>query len=165
MADWGDVPTWLGGIGTTLAVSVALWAALYEYRLRRRADHRRQADGVSVWVTNPKGPDATGGTFFMAPEWVALSNSSGAVVYDVVVEHWQKVRSSEAPQTVRRFFRFLPPGVSFSHYAARKMRTTWPKTHQSALPIPTALTGVEAARVNCGNFPKARWWSMAAEKP
>ena len=111
---WGDVPTWLGAIGTTLAVSVALLLASNETRLRRRLEHRQQADRVTAWVVNPRGPDATGGTFFAPAEWVALLNSSDAVVYDVVVSLRFTVRGSDMPVARHVFARFLHPGQSYT---------------------------------------------------
>ncbi|MEH3141167.1 MAG: hypothetical protein PGN37_13500 [Mycobacterium kyogaense] len=110
---WGDVPSWVAAIGTTAAVFVALGVAYSEYLSRKQRDHRRQADAVTAWVENPRGPNATGGTAAGPSEWVALLNTSGAVVYDVVVTLRFIVSGSEQPLPVYRFVRFLPPGRQF----------------------------------------------------
>ncbi|OBK89451.1 hypothetical protein A5649_13445 [Mycolicibacter heraklionensis] len=111
---WGDVPTWLAAIGTTAAVAVALRAASKEARTRKWLEHRQQADRVTAWVVNPRGPEATGGAFTAPPEWVALLNSSDAVVYDVVVTLRFKIRGADAPVAGHVFVRFLPPGESLT---------------------------------------------------
>lgn len=43
---WGDIPTWIGAIGTLLAFTIALWIYAQSQRDRRRA----QARHVSGWV-------------------------------------------------------------------------------------------------------------------
>lgn len=111
---WGDVPTWLGAFGTTAAVTVALLLASKETRLRKRLEHRQQADRVTAWVVNPRGPEGTGGTFTAPSEWVALLNSSDAVVYDAVVTLRFKVKDSDVPVARHVFARFLQPGESLT---------------------------------------------------
>lgn len=108
------MPTWFGAFGTTAAVTVALLLAYKETRLRKRLEHRQQADRVTTWVVNPRGPEGTGGTFTAPSEWVALLNSSDAVVYDVVVTLRFEVRAADAPVAKHVFARFLQPGQSFT---------------------------------------------------
>jgi hypothetical protein len=87
--DWGDVPTWIGAIGTVLAVLAAIYAGVQAkrvYLIERRRDHqaeddrrRTQAVAISGWVTESTGHSA-------ASEWpiLAIMNASTLPVYDLV---------------------------------------------------------------------------------
>ena len=55
---WGTVSTWVAGIGTVAAVSLALWEARGERKERLRRELRQQAERISAWfVGMHKDPD------------------------------------------------------------------------------------------------------------
>ncbi|MDQ2755681.1 MAG: hypothetical protein M3Y71_03825 [Actinomycetota bacterium] len=87
---YGDVGTWVGGVGTTAAVAVSLWQVRGERRARLKTEaadaeslRRSYAVGVSAWYAgwaeeeNPLigQPDTE----------VEIDNRSGAVIFQVVV--------------------------------------------------------------------------------
>lgn len=53
--DGGIVATWVGGIGTTAAVVMALIQAQYETRMRRKDEERAQAVKVYAWQEHRDG--------------------------------------------------------------------------------------------------------------
>jgi hypothetical protein len=59
---WGSVATWVAGVGTVSAVSLALWEARRERKERLRRELRRQAERISAWFSgmhkDPHGEDA-----------------------------------------------------------------------------------------------------------
>jgi hypothetical protein len=87
-ADWGDVPTWLGAVGTVAAA----WIALVIYAQSQRDRKRSQARSVSGWV--PGGPSLVpagmqiGASPFVAQQdrvelQVWIHNRSGEIISDV----------------------------------------------------------------------------------
>jgi hypothetical protein len=58
---WGTVATWVAGVGTVSAVSLALWEARRERRERLRRELRQQAETISAWFVgmhkDPHGED------------------------------------------------------------------------------------------------------------
>jgi hypothetical protein len=46
---WGTVATWVAGVGTVVAVSLALWEARAERKERLRRELRQQAVRISAW--------------------------------------------------------------------------------------------------------------------
>jgi len=46
---WGSVATWVAGVGTVAAVSLALWEARGERKERLRRELRHQAERISAW--------------------------------------------------------------------------------------------------------------------
>jgi hypothetical protein len=46
---WGSVSTWVAGVGTVAAVSLALWEARGERKERLRRELRQQAERISAW--------------------------------------------------------------------------------------------------------------------
>jgi hypothetical protein len=55
---WGTVSTWVAGVGTVAAVSLALWEAAGERKGRLRRELRQQAARISAWfVGMHKDPD------------------------------------------------------------------------------------------------------------
>lgn len=63
---WGSVSTWVAGVGTVAAVSLALWEARGERKERLRRELRQQAERISAWFVgmhkDPDGEDPDGGT-------------------------------------------------------------------------------------------------------
>ena len=59
---WGSVATWVAGVGTVSAVSLALWEARGERKERLRRELRHQAERISAWFVGmhkePHGEDA-----------------------------------------------------------------------------------------------------------
>lgn len=47
---WGDVATWLGAVGTVCAFFVALAVWIHSNHVRRRAEHRQQAELITGWI-------------------------------------------------------------------------------------------------------------------
>lgn len=80
MLDWGDVPSWLGGLGTTAAVIFALWQSGRETRLRERREKRQQAEQVAVWCAGEQ-------IVIHDVSWteVLVLNRSGLPIYGVRV--------------------------------------------------------------------------------
>ncbi len=78
--DMGTVPAWVGAIGTVSAVSVALGQIAHDRRLRRRKEHRKQAELIAAWIGELGTP---------ASDWdgtvVYLSNRSSLPVYGTVI--------------------------------------------------------------------------------
>jgi hypothetical protein len=62
---WGTVSTWVAGVGTVAAVSLALWEARGERKERLRRELRHQAERISAWFVgmhkDPDGGDPDGG--------------------------------------------------------------------------------------------------------
>lgn len=75
---WGDVPTWLAGIGTCGAVIVSLYLARQDGLRREQHEKRRQAEMITAWL----GPAQSSGDGLY--EVVVLQNSSMQSVYQLV---------------------------------------------------------------------------------
>jgi hypothetical protein len=61
---WGTVSSWVAGVGTVAAVSLALWEARGERKERLRRELRQQAERISAWFVgmhkDPDGEDPNG---------------------------------------------------------------------------------------------------------
>lgn len=80
--DWGDVPTWVAGVGTLLAVAVALWLAGRDDRRWRQEVRRRQAELITAWFggpDRPRNPDRPN------DKPVTIANASPQLVYEMIV--------------------------------------------------------------------------------
>lgn len=77
--DFGNVPGWISGIGTTLAVSLALYQTATARVTRTREERRSQAALVSGW---PEGERVTKDAYIIH---TVLLNNSEEPVYQVVV--------------------------------------------------------------------------------
>jgi hypothetical protein len=96
--DWGDVPTWVGALGTVLALSFAVLTLRSELSSRRRAHEearRAQANLVTAWVDHVDaarlddlrdGPAPRGGQ----QSAVIVSNQSDRVVHEVFWVLWDE---------------------------------------------------------------------------
>jgi len=101
---WGSVSTWVAGVGTVAAVSLALWEARGERKERLRRELRQQAERISAWFVgmhkDPDGEDPDDGNpdgedshrdAWLPPELrgraadVELLNNSEDPVTDVLV--------------------------------------------------------------------------------
>lgn len=101
---WGTVSTWVAGIGTVAAVSLALWEARGERKERLRGELRQQAVRISAWFvemhkdshvegSHVEGSHGAGahGEGWLSPELrgraadVELLNNSADPVTDVLV--------------------------------------------------------------------------------
>jgi len=96
---WGSVSTWVAGVGTVAAVSLALWEARGERKERLRRELRQQAERISAWFVgmhkDPDGEDPGGEDSrrdaWLPPELrgraadVELLNNSEDPVTDVLV--------------------------------------------------------------------------------
>ena len=96
---WGTVSTWVAGVGTVAAVSLALWEARGERKERLRRELRQQAERISAWFVgmhkDPDGEDLEGEDprrdAWLPPELrgraadVELLNNSEDPVTDVLV--------------------------------------------------------------------------------
>ncbi len=77
--DWGNVPAWLGAIGSVGALAVALFLLNGELKARHRDDEehaRAQAGAVSIWV---EWSDADR---LNSSAEVTILNRSSAAIYD-----------------------------------------------------------------------------------
>lgn len=105
--DWGDVPSWVGGIGTTAAVIVALWQSGRETRKQRKDRERAQAEQVAAWCTGEQM--CTG-----RHNWteVLVLNRSGLPIYGVRV--WGQAESNPEVNPEKDqgagYVDILPPG-------------------------------------------------------
>ncbi len=77
--DFGNVPSWISGIGTTLALSLALYQIATDRVKRTREERRLQATFVSGW---PEREKATSDGYMTL---AVLLNNSEEPVYEVVV--------------------------------------------------------------------------------
>ena len=98
----GDVGTWVGSIGTILAILFAYWVGHKEGRKEIERERRRQAESISAWVAAEKKP---------LP--IKLSNNSGDPVFDVIVS--MVLVQGAGPQDgkesfLHHCFKVLPPG-------------------------------------------------------
>jgi len=96
---WGTVATWVAGVGTVSAVSLALWEARGERKERLRRELRNQAERISAWFVgmhkDPNGEDPHSEDprreAWLPPELrgraadVELLNNSGDQVTEVLV--------------------------------------------------------------------------------
>lgn len=94
---WGNVGTWVGAIGTFLAVAIALWVALSESIRRRKQERRKQAEQIAGWVRFSSATSKsvvevvegvrreTGRTVTSYTADLGVINNSGGVVYNVVL--------------------------------------------------------------------------------
>ena len=96
---WGSVATWVAGVGTVSAVSLALWEARRERKERLRRELRHQAERISAWFSgmhkDPHDEDAheedPRREAWLPPELrgraadVELLNNSGDQVTEVLV--------------------------------------------------------------------------------
>ncbi len=115
---WGDIGTWVGSIGTVLAVLFAWYVGHKQGIEAKKRQQREQAERISSWVAAVKMP---------LP--VKLSNQSGDPVYDVIVS--VVLVQGAGPQDGKHTFmqqqyKVLPPGtflVSFDNYPGGAMHT------------------------------------------
>lgn len=128
--DAGSWADWVGGVATFLAVCVALWQSYVarravedeqrERQSRQELDaedrRRMQAAALSAWIEDDESPpsehseEEAPGAF-----WAYLRNSSGAVMYEVMitlVNGWSERESDHVvPLHFCRILRAVPPGV------------------------------------------------------
>jgi hypothetical protein len=99
--DWGDVPTWVGAVGTVGALFFAVITLRSEFRSRRadEADKRRaQASLVTAWTErSPAAIDDMRGLPDEGRErrpCVVVSNQSDGVVHEVFWTLWDEETES-----------------------------------------------------------------------
>lgn len=108
--DFGTVPTWVSGIGTVAAVSVALFQNQYTRRKQHRDELRAQADRISGW------PDEDPSSNDPLRSKLRLLNKSDEPVYEVVVSvvlvqgAGPRIGEEVPPDWARNVFSILPPG-------------------------------------------------------
>jgi hypothetical protein len=144
---WGSVSTWVAGVGTVAAVSLALWEARGERKERLRRELRQQAERISAWFVgmhkdpdgedpddgNPDGEDAHRDAW-LPPELrgraadVELLNNSEDPVTDVLV-FLSRVSYKGASHRIRARARRGQPGQgrrtpSPGHGGQRTIKTT-----------------------------------------
>lgn len=85
--DWGDVPSWLGGLGTTAAVAVALWQSGRETRKQRAERERAPAETVAAWIASDDLVPSSGDHAEVSDRQVAvhIKNGSEVPIYTVSV--------------------------------------------------------------------------------
>ncbi|CCH77743.1 hypothetical protein BN12_220021 [Nostocoides japonicum T1-X7] len=93
--DWGDVPTWIGGVGTTGAVA---WAVV-TFRSQANMRSLDEVAGVSAWL------EAQQSDYESRDVHLVVLNATSRAIYDVWVEH-----SGEESQPV--VWEVIPPGQS-----------------------------------------------------
>lgn len=96
---WGDVATWVGSIGTTGALAVAIVLAAVDRRRSRQDSERRQASQVSAWLELARPPEQ--GVLLVA------KNASPSQVNDLraLIEDF----SSDPPACTVTWIPGLPP--------------------------------------------------------
>lgn len=127
--DWGDVPTWLGGIGTTLAVIVALWQSGGETRKRRRDERMSQARQVAAWIEPGDLVPNTDDKPELGDREVAvhIKNGSDVPIYTVIVvlvplkgtkaERGEDVVYVGPEMASHMVFSVVPPGIYETTFA------------------------------------------------
>lgn len=96
---WGDVATWVSGVGTAAAVAVAVWVFAHGEAIRRHADRRKQAELITGWIRyhSSRGMNVvnvgedmvrreTGEVRDVVTVSIGLVNNSSGVAYDVIAE-------------------------------------------------------------------------------
>jgi hypothetical protein len=120
---WGTVSTWVAGVGTVAAVSLALWEARGERKGRLRRELRQQAVRISAWFVemhkDPHGEDSSREAG-LPPELrgqaadVELLNNSADPVTDVLIflsrVSYQVQRWWDQKPEHRVMIGVLPPG-------------------------------------------------------
>lgn len=119
---WGDVATWVAGIGTVATFIVAFFQihTERESRIKREKEThirkmRDQAEHVSSWIAKVKDDPAQ--------VWIAVSNQSTRPVYQVVlslvmIQGNGPREGKEADATAHVLLSVAPPGVVFTSVAA-----------------------------------------------
>ncbi len=80
--DWGNVPAWVGAVGSVGTLVIALFLLRGELAARRRDEEhyaRQQVGAVSVWVEWAASAVVQGATE------VVISNKSSAAIYNCMV--------------------------------------------------------------------------------
>lgn len=105
---WGDVPTWVGAVGTLGAFWTGGWLLVREMRagrerddLQRRADEearRRQASQVAVWPDRVQLEGARGRELVAV---VQVANASGLPVYDATLLYVSAEGGSITPRPLQ----------------------------------------------------------------
>jgi hypothetical protein len=115
--DWGSVPAWVSGIGTTLAVTISLALGLYNLRnqqRQKRDDEEGQARTVVVGGPVPLAPSSGQEISYC----VTLMNFSDAPIHDVVIGfHAKSGDDPEWKHTYRMLDYIEPKGRSQQEYA------------------------------------------------
>lgn len=117
---WGDVPTWVAGVGTVGTLAWAIGLGRSERQQRRRDAERVQALAVSAWIEQRSaaaGAKAIRGDdhvpLTVGPEAArprpsaVISNASRSPVYDVEAT---LVHPRQAGEYITHGYEVLPPG-------------------------------------------------------
>lgn len=104
--DWGDVATWVGGIGTTLAFILAFAQLIVQRRKEQKQKESAQSELISSWVSDE----------LHGKSIVTILNVSANPVYQVIL----KLANFGHDLTVgeewdyTRCIAILPPGRSYT---------------------------------------------------
>lgn len=82
--DWGNIPEWIGAVGTSGAVIVALFIALSDERRRANRERREQAEKIGVWKTHQNDG---GSAKSIEQSTIHVNNTSHLPIYDVVISY------------------------------------------------------------------------------
>ncbi|MCV7251609.1 hypothetical protein H7J86_05490 [Mycobacterium hackensackense] len=127
-ANWGSVPDWIAGVGTTLAFAIAAYVFWYETRARNFSERRSQAGAITAWPSGyraiykqPRDIPADVGTaeFIMniispgpvsgrdvnltTTMQVNLINASSSAIYDLIVVVLCEHSDAPMPATMNDF--------------------------------------------------------------
>ena len=114
---WGDVATWVAGIGTLATFFVAFLQIRTERKARNRREEethtrkmRDQAEHVASWIVKESSDHST--------LWIAVSNQSTRPVYQVIVflvmiQGSGPREGKDTPSTERVCLSVAPPGVIY----------------------------------------------------
>jgi hypothetical protein len=116
---WGDVATWVTGVGTIALFAIGFWQIRNERQARHRAEaeslaatRRHQAERVAAWIA-AEGSDHLGSVL-----WVAVRNQSLQPIYHLVI-HGLALSNDGTPITdpspdSQERIAVVPPGEGYA---------------------------------------------------
>lgn len=125
----GIIATWVGGLGTTAAVIVALWQSGRETRKQRKDERMSQARNVAAWIASDTLVPSNGDTVKAGDqqEVVHIKNGSEVPIYTASVvlvslkgtkaEHGEDVVYRSPEMASLAVFSVVPPGTYRTTFA------------------------------------------------
>jgi hypothetical protein len=83
--NWGSVPDWVAGVGTVIAIAVALWLALRETRLRRIADKDDEKRRARLVIVGEPSADTSQSTPGATSLYATVYNYGHHPIHEVII--------------------------------------------------------------------------------
>jgi hypothetical protein len=133
---WGDIPTWIAGVGTLGAVVVALWIARRDGIRRERDNRRQQAELITGWLGDYT--HAADGTQRL--QTVVIQNGSQQLAYKVIASY-VPTRGGGVPPNFREISKGKVGAYDFRAYVGELP----PGRTERTIPWPGHETGLRWA--------------------